>query len=73
MFPNYSKLSEDEVRRNTWGNTILYTFEEHPLYNVLEALYGKRKDKEVYVKNTLEYGWDVRKGKEQMVSKMTGQ
>ena len=47
MHPRYSLLTEDEVRRNKWGNNIMYTFEEHPLYHSMEALYGKRKDKEV--------------------------
>lgn len=39
----YPELNEDEVRRNKWGNNILYVFEEHPLYSFMEGLYTKRK------------------------------
>lgn len=43
MTPRYSALTEEEERRNTWGNNVLFVFEEHPMYPALEALYGKRK------------------------------
>ncbi|THH33760.1 hypothetical protein EUX98_g365 [Antrodiella citrinella] len=46
MGPEYHKLTDEEKRRNEWGNDVIYAFEEHPLYPSLEALYGKRKDKE---------------------------
>lgn len=49
MNAHYPKLSEDENRRNTWGNTVIYIPEEHPLYPSIEALYGKRKSDEVGV------------------------
>lgn len=47
MGPEYPKLTDEEKRRNEWGHDVIYAFEEHPLYPSLEALYGKRKDKEV--------------------------
>ncbi|KAH8106273.1 exoribonuclease 2 [Cristinia sonorae] len=46
MEPYYAKLTDDEKQRNAWGNNIIFTFEEHPLYPAMEALYGKRKDKD---------------------------
>jgi len=47
MAVHYPKLTEDEVRRNTWGNNAIFTSEEHSLYPSLEALYGKKKKQEV--------------------------
>ena len=47
MAPRYGNLSDDEKRRNKWGNNVLFVFEAHPLYSSLEALYGKRKKDEV--------------------------
>ncbi|KAH9947299.1 exoribonuclease 2 [Amylocystis lapponica] len=47
MGPHYPDLSDEEKRRNKWGNNVLYVFEEHSLYPSLEALYGKRKKDEV--------------------------
>jgi 5'-3' exoribonuclease 2 len=47
MAVHYPKLTEDEVRRNTWGNNAVFTSEEHPLYPSLEAMYGKKKKQEV--------------------------
>ncbi|CCM03396.1 uncharacterized protein FIBRA_05526 [Fibroporia radiculosa] len=46
MTPRYSNLTDEEKRRNKWGNNVLYVFEEHSLYPSLEALYGKRKTDE---------------------------
>ncbi|KAI0307366.1 XRN 5'-3' exonuclease N-terminus-domain-containing protein [Multifurca ochricompacta] len=46
MAVHYPKLTEDEVRRNTWGNNAIFTSEEHSLYPSLEALYGKKKKQE---------------------------
>ncbi|CDO73982.1 hypothetical protein BN946_scf185043.g31 [Trametes cinnabarina] len=46
MNPRYSNLSEEEKRRNTWGNNVLFVFEANKLYPSLEALYGKRKKDE---------------------------
>ncbi|KAH9963129.1 XRN 5'-3' exonuclease N-terminus-domain-containing protein [Russula dissimulans] len=46
MAVHYPKLTEDEVRRNTWGKNAIFTSEEHPLYPSLEALYGKKKKQE---------------------------
>ncbi|KAI0284979.1 XRN 5'-3' exonuclease N-terminus-domain-containing protein [Russula aff. rugulosa BPL654] len=43
MALHYPKLTEAEVRRNTWGNNAIFTSEEHSLYPSLEALYGKKK------------------------------
>ena len=47
MALHYPKLTEDEIRRNTWGNNAIFTSEEHSLYPSLEALYGKKKKQEV--------------------------
>lgn len=47
MSPRYPQLSEGEVKRNLWGNDVIFAFEENPLYPSLEALYGKRKSSEV--------------------------
>ena len=47
MGVHYHKLTEDEVRRNTWGKNAIFTSEEHSLYPSLEALYGKKKKQEV--------------------------
>ncbi|KAH7888010.1 exoribonuclease 2 [Phlebopus sp. FC_14] len=45
MNERYGDLSEDEVRRNSWGNNVMYVSDEHRLYPFFESLYGKRKDK----------------------------
>ncbi|KAN0127489.1 XRN 5'-3' exonuclease N-terminus domain containing protein [Lactarius tabidus] len=46
MAVHYPELTEDEVRRNAWGNNAIFTSEEHSLYPSLEALYGKKKKQE---------------------------
>ncbi|KAF8165046.1 XRN 5'-3' exonuclease N-terminus-domain-containing protein [Crassisporium funariophilum] len=46
MAIEYPNLSEDETRRNRWGNDVIYASDEHPLYPFYEALYGKRKSQE---------------------------
>ncbi|KAI0772151.1 hypothetical protein BD413DRAFT_612794 [Trametes elegans] len=46
MNPRYGNLSDDEVRRNKWGNNVLFVYEANTLYPSLEALYGKRKKDE---------------------------
>lgn len=47
MAVRYPGLTDDQVRRNRWGNDVIFAFEENPLYPSLEALYGKRKSTEV--------------------------
>ncbi|THG94688.1 hypothetical protein EW026_g6827 [Hermanssonia centrifuga] len=47
MAPGYAALTEEEIRRNQRGNSVIYAFEENPLYPALETLYGKRKSQEV--------------------------
>ncbi|OBZ76894.1 5'-3' exoribonuclease 2 [Grifola frondosa] len=47
MGPRYDKLTDEEKRRNRWGNNVLFVFEAHSLYPSLEALYGKRKKDEL--------------------------
>ncbi|KAH9977999.1 XRN 5'-3' exonuclease N-terminus-domain-containing protein [Lactifluus volemus] len=37
------ELTQDEIRRNAWGNNAIFTSEKHSLYPSLEALYGKKK------------------------------
>ncbi|KAJ7638586.1 exoribonuclease 2 [Roridomyces roridus] len=36
-------LSQDERKRNTWRNNVVFASDEHPLYPFYEQLYGKRK------------------------------
>ena len=43
MAPRYGNLSDDEKRRNKWGNNVLFVYEAHPLYSSLEALYGSAR------------------------------
>lgn len=47
MSERYPALTEDEVRRNSWGSNVMYVSDEHRLYPFFESLYGKRKDKQV--------------------------
>ncbi|KAF9076488.1 XRN 5'-3' exonuclease N-terminus-domain-containing protein [Rhodocollybia butyracea] len=42
----YTKLTDDEIRRNTWGNNSIFTSDEHPLHPFYEQLYGKRRPTE---------------------------
>ncbi|KAJ4492874.1 XRN 5'-3' exonuclease N-terminus-domain-containing protein [Lentinula edodes] len=42
----YTKLTEDEIRRNTWGNNSIFTSDAHPIHPFYEQLYGKRRPKE---------------------------
>lgn len=47
MQPYYTQATEEEKRRNSWGNDILFVSEHHPLFDFICALYGKRGSKEV--------------------------
>jgi 5'-3' exonuclease len=47
MAIDYPKLTEDQVRRNAWGNDVLFVSDEHSLYPFFESLYGKRKNQDV--------------------------
>lgn len=47
MAPHYDNLTDEERRRNSWGNNVLYVSEDHTLCPSLEALYGKRKSQDV--------------------------
>ncbi|TFY53636.1 hypothetical protein EVJ58_g9344 [Rhodofomes roseus] len=46
MAEHYPKITDDEKRRNRWGNDVMFVFEDHTLYPSLEALYGKRDKNE---------------------------
>ena len=46
---HYDKLTEEEQRRNKWGDNIIFAVEDHPIYPFYEQLYGKRKSREVCV------------------------
>ncbi|KAF8974660.1 XRN 5'-3' exonuclease N-terminus-domain-containing protein [Flammula alnicola] len=46
MAIEYPNLTEEEIRRNRWGNNIIYAPSEHPIYPFYEALYGKRKNQD---------------------------
>ena len=47
MAEGYPSLTEDEIHRNRWGNNVIFAADEHPVYPLYEALYGKRKGGEV--------------------------
>jgi 5'-3' exoribonuclease 2 len=47
MAIEYPNLTEDEKRRNRWGNNVIYAAVDHRIYPFYEALYGKRKSQEV--------------------------
>lgn len=47
MATHYPHLTEEEIRRNRWGNNVIFASDEHPLYPFYELLYGKRKKQEV--------------------------
>lgn len=47
MALEYPNLSEEEIRRNRWGNNVIFTSSDHPIYPFYEQLYGKRKNEEV--------------------------
>jgi 5'-3' exoribonuclease 2 len=47
MAIDYPKLTEDQVRRNAWGNDVLCVSDDHSLYPFFESLYGKRKNQDV--------------------------
>ncbi|KAH7916764.1 XRN 5'-3' exonuclease N-terminus-domain-containing protein [Hygrophoropsis aurantiaca] len=46
MATRYPKLTEDEIRRNRWGNDVILVADDHKLYPFFESLYGKSKQKE---------------------------
>lgn len=39
----YPELTEDEVRRNTFGHDVIFVNEDNPLYDQIASLYMKRK------------------------------
>ena len=43
----YPNTTEDEKKRNRWGNNVIYAAVDHQIYPFYEALYGKRKSQEV--------------------------
>lgn len=45
----YTKLSEEEIRRNAWGNNVIFASDEHPIYPFYEQLYGKVKKQDVRI------------------------
>jgi 5'-3' exoribonuclease 2 len=49
MAPEYPKLKDEEERRNCLGNNVIFAAVDHPLYPFYEALYGKRKNSEVFL------------------------
>jgi len=54
MAERYPALTEDEVRRNSWGSDVMYVSDEHRLYPFFESLYGKRKDKQPITMPTMD-------------------
>ena len=53
MATDYPKLTEEQVRRNEWGDDVLFVSDEHPLYPFFESLYGKRKNQDVCLRHPL--------------------
>lgn len=47
MSDPYKTLDEDENRRNTFGNNVIFASSDHPIYPLYETLYAKRTDKKV--------------------------
>lgn len=43
MAPRYPELTDDERRRNRWGNNVILTADDNPLYDVLCGLYTKKR------------------------------
>ncbi|KAG6849663.1 hypothetical protein H0H93_006505 [Arthromyces matolae] len=46
MGVQYPNLTEEEVKRNQWGNNVVFASDEHPMYPSYEELYGKRKSQD---------------------------
>ncbi|KAG6833818.1 hypothetical protein H0H87_011752 [Tephrocybe sp. NHM501043] len=46
MAAEYPNLTEEEVKRNKWGNDVIFASDEHPIYPSYEELYGKRKSQD---------------------------
>ncbi|KAF8631268.1 hypothetical protein AX15_002594 [Amanita polypyramis BW_CC] len=46
MAPQYPRLTEEEIKRNRWGDNMIFASDEHPIYPFYERLYGKRKTRE---------------------------
>lgn len=44
MAKRYPELTEDERRRNRWGNNVIMTADEDPLYDFICGLYTKNKN-----------------------------
>jgi 5'-3' exonuclease len=47
MNPEYPKLTPEEVRRNRWGDNLLFLSDQHKLYPFVESQYGKKRRTEV--------------------------
>jgi 5'-3' exoribonuclease 2 len=47
MADPYKQISDEERRRNRWGDNVLFAASEHPLYPFFEQLFGKRKKQDV--------------------------
>ncbi|PPR02491.1 hypothetical protein CVT24_002040 [Panaeolus cyanescens] len=46
MAKEYPNITDDERRRNSWGDNVVFAAVDHPIYPFYEALYGKRKSQE---------------------------
>ncbi|KAG6907833.1 hypothetical protein DXG01_007215 [Tephrocybe rancida] len=46
MATEYPNLTEEEMKRNKWGNDVIFASDEHPIYPSYEELYGKRKSQD---------------------------
>jgi 5'-3' exoribonuclease 2 len=43
------QLTEEEIRRNTWGSSSLTVGNQHPMYDFLCSLYAKGKKPQVSI------------------------
>ncbi|KAK7470943.1 5'-3' exoribonuclease 2 [Stygiomarasmius scandens] len=51
------KLTLEEIRRNAWGNNVIFASDEHPIHAFYEQLYGKRKvDKPLQIDPSISRG-----------------
>ncbi|KAF9057427.1 XRN 5'-3' exonuclease N-terminus-domain-containing protein [Panaeolus papilionaceus] len=46
MAKEYPNITDDEKRRNGWGDNVVFAAVDHPIYPFYEALYGKRKSQQ---------------------------
>lgn len=69
MAKYYPDLTEEEVRRNKWGDDIIFVASDHPLYPFFEALYGKRKNSDVrFLYSHMECSYNISSSRFRLIS-----